>query len=490
MALALLTEEERWWRAHPNPETNVSGDTLTLWNYPVARSELANPHRAAVDNFLQIEGLAEPMTVELKVRGHASPTGENTANRNLALARAQAVEKYLQSLGAQSKNIHATSAGSSEPLDGDRSGFGLARDRRVVIVKLTPPPPKNEGGALLPDDLPPQSPGPPPIIKGVKVEGSFGTRPVIIAHSQVVIAVSLSGTFKASAQDPGGGVILGAALKNGKFSGKVEGELIAGVAGKFTIKPPSAAGPPTIEAGAKFEGVIGTPEVGVQNPPKEAPVCFGYIKFTIGEVPLLADPRDPTSKITFKGEVKFDVGPGPGMIKNLAELEVWLGGTAAAEGFTAAELTAAGIGGGGIVGATAAVGGAIAIFVVINGVVIYAVHQAKVEADAYCAILARRDGKAARVAWAIVGDAGAKHFLDRETQWTRAVASVQMLEAFRQGRKDVEQFLRETETRDTKVAAWRAKYDAAGTMNSAHIRQRVYEDVGGIERDPAAGASL
>jgi len=492
MAAAQLSDDEKWWREHPAPESTVSGETLTLWNYPVARADLAAQHKAAIDRFLEIERLAPPpLDVVLNIRGHASPTGETAINSDLSLTRAQNVRTYLQSIGAQKGKLTLSSAGATEPVDGDRSGLALARDRRVVVIKFhpTPPPKPSDGGPFIDDPpAPPTGPRPDSVIKGVQGEYKMELGPVPIAKSPFLIDVSLSGTFKVVTQNPGkGGAIEGLELKNGKFSGKVEKQLFEGVIGKFAIEPPKeGSAAPTFKAGAQFKGVIGQPEVGVQKPPK-----FVYIKFTIADTTLWEDPHDHNTKVSFKGDVKFDVGPGAEMVKRLADLEASLGGTTAAEGFTAAELEAAGIGGaGGLAGATVAIGGALAVVVVINGGIIYLVQNAKDEADTYTALLAQRDGKAARVAWAILGDDAQKSYVDRESQWARGAASARMLDAFRQGRRDVEAFLKVADTRDAKIAAWKAKYAADGTTDPALVRQRVYEDLGGLDKSPAAGAPL
>jgi hypothetical protein len=493
MAVAVLTEEETFWRKNPAPEFTVGGDTLTLWNYPVARTDLSAGHKAAIDRFLAIELIGRrPLEVVLTIRGHASPTGERAANSDLALRRAQGVRTYLMSLGADKNLVTLSSAGGTEPLDGDRSGLALARDRRVVVVKFhptapTPEPKKGDVGPFL-GDPPKQPPArPDEVIKGVGAEYKMELGPAPIAKSPFLIDVGVTGVFKVSAKNASkDGVIPGLELKNGKFSGKVEKELLDGVIGKFTIEPPKGdASMPTVKVGTQFKGLMGEPEIGAQKPPK-----FFYVKFTIADTPLWTDPQDHNTKISFKGDIKFDIGPGAEMVKRLADLEASLGGTTAAEGFTAAELEAAGIGGGGLAGATVAIGGAIAVVVVINGGIIYLVQNAKDEADLYTALLAQRDGKGSRVAWAIIGEKAEQNFIERESQWARAVARAQMLDAFRQGRRDVEAFLKVDDSRDKKVAEWKAKYAADATTDFAVIRERVYVDLGGTDKDPNAGASL
>jgi hypothetical protein len=253
------------------------------------------------------------------------------------------------------------------------------------------------------------------------------------------------------------------------------------------VEPPKGdASGAVVKGGLQFSGVMGKPEVGVQPGLK-----FTYIKFTLAEVIIYEEPGNPKSRVTFAGDLQFDVGPGPSALERLKDLEVALGGSAGAEGFTAAELSAAGIGGGGVVGALAAVGGAIAVVVAINGGVIYAVQEAKDEADRYTALLARRDGMAARVAWAIIGDSAEQSYLERERQWTAGVSSAAMLDAFREGRKEAERVLGGDETKQAATAAaWKTRYDPDDTKDFAAIRQRVYLAVGGVERDASAGERL
>jgi len=488
MVVAQATEEEKWWRDNPSPEFTPEAGTLTLWNYPVAGTELAAGHKAAIDRFLVIDLLAlgskrESETV-LKIRGHASPTGEKLANLDLSLLRAQAVRTYLSSLGF--KGMLLSNVGAREPVDPDDvSGLGLARDRRVEILKvhLTK---ASDSGPLLEDEG--QTTPSPQLVAAVQGDMQFYKfGPKSLMKSPLMIDFSAAGYIKVVSKNPdhGGSVTAGVAIKAGQVSGKVEAEVFEGLAGKFSIEPPKDDGRmPAIKVGAQLKGVFGKPEVGLQRPPK-----FVYVKFTSKDVVILGEEGE--SRLAFKGDVTFDIGPGPAMVQRLASLEASLGGTTAAAGFTSAELQAAGIGAsGGTAGALAAVGGAIAVAALINGGIIYAVIDAKEESEAFTALLARRDGKATRVAWAILGADYEKNYLDRETQWTRALSSAAMLDAFRQGRRDVEAFLKVEDVQVAKIAAWKAKYAADGTTDGALIRQRVYEDVGGQEKSPDAGASL
>src|SRR4051812_19985283 len=153
MALDLVTEEYAWWTEHRAPEHTVSGEFLSLWNYPVGRAELSDAHKAAIRQFLEIQllgGRRRAAQFELSVRGHASPSGESSRNDQLSLQRAQGVRDYLQSLGFE--RITLGSAGADEPVDGDRSGLGLARDRRTTILRFAPsPPPPGGVGRFLGD---------------------------------------------------------------------------------------------------------------------------------------------------------------------------------------------------------------------------------------------------------------------------------------------------------------------------------------------------
>jgi hypothetical protein len=77
----------------------------------------------------------------------------------------------------------------------------------------------------------------------------------------------------------------------------------------------------------------------------------------------------------------------------------------------------------------------------------------------------------------------------RLEQWQRAASSTPMVTAFKDGRPEVEAFLKDAQTRDAKVKAWKDKYAADGTQDAAVIRERVYQDIGGTDRDPAAGSA-
>lgn len=91
MATPLRTEQD-WARQHPVPESTEEGMLLSLWNYPVAKSDLAPKHRAALDWFLSVELLGSGSTgrskTEIYLTGHASDTGDDAANEMLSRQRA------------------------------------------------------------------------------------------------------------------------------------------------------------------------------------------------------------------------------------------------------------------------------------------------------------------------------------------------------------------------------------------------------------------
>ena len=144
MATALQTEQV-WAAQHPVPESTVQDMLLSLWNYPVAKSDLAPEHRAALDQFLGaalLGGSARPSKTEVYLTGHASGTGDDDANMTLSERRAKNVARYLLSRGVPQQQMRIDWVGASDPVDSGTSGLAAARNRRVDVLKFTPSEPE------------------------------------------------------------------------------------------------------------------------------------------------------------------------------------------------------------------------------------------------------------------------------------------------------------------------------------------------------------
>lgn len=71
-----------------------------------------------------------------EVIGHTDSDGPREANRQLSLARAEAVRQYLMNRGLPAERIHVLGAGPDQPIADNRTPEGRARNRRIEIRVL------------------------------------------------------------------------------------------------------------------------------------------------------------------------------------------------------------------------------------------------------------------------------------------------------------------------------------------------------------------
>jgi hypothetical protein len=153
--------EVDWFTRNPEPQSSQSGDVLTLWNFPVAGTRLAPAHEAAVRLFAGegfIANSSDHDSMEFAVVGHASASGAEGSNKQLAQKRADNVKAVLTQMGFRS--VTAEGVGSSMPTDPGKSGLALAHNRRVEVTRFMRdrPEPVEER----PPEEPPKPSGRPP----------------------------------------------------------------------------------------------------------------------------------------------------------------------------------------------------------------------------------------------------------------------------------------------------------------------------------------
>jgi peptidoglycan-associated lipoprotein len=73
-------------------------------------------------------------SVTVTIEGHADERGTPEYNIALGEHRAEAVAKYLQALGAQSRQISIVSYGEEKPLVNSHDESAYAQNRRAVLV--------------------------------------------------------------------------------------------------------------------------------------------------------------------------------------------------------------------------------------------------------------------------------------------------------------------------------------------------------------------
>jgi hypothetical protein len=475
MAGELRKEERDWSREHPVPESTDYGTEISLWNFPIGKTTLSAEHEQALQRFLAIALMAgaAQTKAELRLRGHASDTGDERANESLARARAESVARYLRGLGIPPRQITATGAASREPTDRTGDGLALARNRRVDVFKLVPSQPvirppldiSDPGADPVPDTTPAFK-----IPKSLVPSSAAFEMPLSIdmpkfVSPNLIIGGKLEGSLKVKVNDKGGGWGGSMVIKDGKLTPKVELEVNKHVKAKIGIEGGKDGGPPVLKLGFEDKSLPLKPEIGVQ-----ASVLFVYLNFTLLEIPLPSLQLDEvTVSMTFTGKAKLEFGPGPAL---------------------AARLAPAVVGAGEVMGGVAVASGTLAVAAVVSAAIIggtiYAVNEAKEGGIAYARLLARRSGIASRVAWEIIGADAEPAFREQRMRWYTTLDG--MGPSFDAGVGAVNAILRPLPDRATRAAAWKARFAADGNQDFTTLHKRVVDEFGGDSSDPAAGA--
>lgn len=461
-----VREEQEWARRYPVPHSRVEDILLSLWNYPVAKTDLTPEHRAALKKFLQGDFLKAYLAGEtdtlLFVRGHASDSGEAGANIALSRERAQKVARFLISEGFPASQVRAEWAGSSEPQETGASGYAAARNRRVDVVRVVPP--VEEPLPPIGEDPPPPAPKPEPgfrIPKAAQPSSLTIDLPVDfklppIETAELVFAGKIGGTLKVKVDDRGGGWGGGLAIADGKLTAKFEEKLLDGLKGKINFTPPSGKDGAVLKVGGETH--VGTMDVNVGLQTRLPHFVYTEFSFEYIRMPDM-EFGDVRVSMVFKPTLKIEIGPGPAMLERI--------------GVTA--------GGAGVIAAGTVIGTAVVIVGVAK-----VVDSAKQASLAHTRLIARRDGVAARVAFEIVGLAAEQGFRERRVEWMRTVDA--MAPSFDAGVESVNALLRHGD-REKLRAEWTAKY-ASDSQDFREIQGRVlkavgYQDKGDEGEDPA-----
>ncbi len=99
------------------------------------RANLNDPSRELLDAL--VAALGDCPRLSVAVTGHTDASGGAAANRQLSLARADAVGDYLRAAGVDAARITTSGAGESEPLVSNTTAEGRARNRRIEF-EFTP----------------------------------------------------------------------------------------------------------------------------------------------------------------------------------------------------------------------------------------------------------------------------------------------------------------------------------------------------------------
>ncbi len=100
--------------------------------FAVGAATLNADAKVALARFAGIVGIYPSM--QFRVEGHTDTTGSAETNRVLSLARANAVRDSLAAQGVEAERISVVGLGPDQPVAGNDTSEGRARNRRVEII--------------------------------------------------------------------------------------------------------------------------------------------------------------------------------------------------------------------------------------------------------------------------------------------------------------------------------------------------------------------
>lgn len=117
--------------------TRMGGDALRVgvasdYSFEIDSAELSFGAQSTFDKIANVFKDYEKTAIH--VVGHTDSTGSDAYNQKLSERRASEVAKYLSSQGVESMRMVIWGRGESEPVAGNDTKAGRARNRRVDIV--------------------------------------------------------------------------------------------------------------------------------------------------------------------------------------------------------------------------------------------------------------------------------------------------------------------------------------------------------------------
>ena len=100
-------------------------------SFATGRADIEANFRPVLDRFA--EGLRNNPNAEVRIIGHTDSTGSDAINNPLSLDRAESTRNYLTARGVSGARIQVDGRGSREPIAGNDTAAGRARNRRVEI---------------------------------------------------------------------------------------------------------------------------------------------------------------------------------------------------------------------------------------------------------------------------------------------------------------------------------------------------------------------
>jgi len=105
-------------------------------SFDTGRYDIQARLRPILDQFAQ--GLSQQASTEVRIVGHTDNTGSDAINKPLSVNRAQSARDYLVSRGVSASRVSIDGRGSSEPIMGNGTESGRARNRRIDIFLAEP----------------------------------------------------------------------------------------------------------------------------------------------------------------------------------------------------------------------------------------------------------------------------------------------------------------------------------------------------------------
>jgi outer membrane protein OmpA-like peptidoglycan-associated protein len=111
---------------------NVPSDV----SFSVGRADIKPELRQVLEKFTQ--GMKSQPSTLVRVVGHTDSTGSDAVNNPLSLDRAESVRSYLVDRGINANRVEVVGRGSREPIAGNGTAEGRAKNRRVEIFMREP----------------------------------------------------------------------------------------------------------------------------------------------------------------------------------------------------------------------------------------------------------------------------------------------------------------------------------------------------------------
>jgi outer membrane protein OmpA-like peptidoglycan-associated protein len=465
---AEIARAERDWAEHNPPQADPpDAGTLTLWNFPVGKADLAPEQVEAIEDFVKdflIQETREHPQSDWVVEGHASLTGTEESNQSLAQRRADNVKAVLTGLGLQV--VRAEGTGSAPDPAGNDPQL-LARNRRVTIYR------KSDGYRTPPK----QKKAPPDRPKGlgydtrvkVKLElrELLGTKvkvtPVVIGELRVFLVDSKSDLVTAGVIAPGSTPALTEEFE------KVVGEQV--FRANLDLGKPEEKELPPIKVTIQAEEWFQTPKV-TYGP---GVISFNFKAVNARFLPVV-DYNGEQVYLEFTGSIRFDIALLEGVATKypLSMADPGAKVTAPTEAITGTDTD-----------------DPLVIGEVITNASKEASPLAQEDVEKIVLNLARRDGAASQVAAEVLGE------VEGEPEWTRRSyywreklgekVGPKAQDEFFKGAKEVTRHLEKLDekkgAREDNKRDWKGKYNGPQREDFKSIREGAFQKLKGYDED-------